>query len=86
MIVHWGKERVTKQNGAQVKVAEGSGDYQGLLERGVDVILGAHPHVVQPAAHVTYQTESGPRDTYVVYSMGNFLPDSDWVARRTAVW
>jgi poly-gamma-glutamate capsule biosynthesis protein CapA/YwtB (metallophosphatase superfamily) len=40
------------------------------------VILGAHPHVVQPAARVTYQTEAGPRDTYAVYSMGNFLPDS----------
>jgi poly-gamma-glutamate capsule biosynthesis protein CapA/YwtB (metallophosphatase superfamily) len=76
MIVHWGKEDATKPGSAQVRIAEGSGDYQGLLRRGVDVILGAHSHVVEPAAHVTYQTESGPRETYVVYSMGNFLPDS----------
>ncbi len=74
MIVHWGKEKKTKQNSSQTKVAVGAGDYQGLLQRGVDVILGAHPHVVQPAARVTYQTESGSRDAYVVYSMGNFLP------------
>ena len=51
----------------------GSGDSQGLLARGVDVILGAHPHVVQPAYRVTVQTESGSRDAYVVYSLGNFL-------------
>jgi poly-gamma-glutamate capsule biosynthesis protein CapA/YwtB (metallophosphatase superfamily) len=77
MLVHWGKERKTKQNSSQVKVAQGTASYQGLLERGVDVILGAHPHVVQPAARVTYQTPSGPRDTYVVYSMGNFLSGAD---------
>jgi len=74
MIVHWGKEKMTEQNGTQTRLAQGSGDYQGLLERGIDVILGAHPHVVQPAAKVTYQTEAGPRDGYVVYSLGNFLP------------
>ena len=51
----------------------GSGDSQGLLARGVDVILGAHPHVVQPAYRVRVQTESGSRDAYVVYSLGNFL-------------
>jgi poly-gamma-glutamate capsule biosynthesis protein CapA/YwtB (metallophosphatase superfamily) len=76
LIVHWGREDATKPGSAQVRIAEGSGDYQGLLQRGVDVILGAHSHVVEPAAHVTYQTESGSRETYVVYSMGNFLPDS----------
>ncbi len=77
MLIHWGKERQTKQNSAQTKVALGSGDFEGLLERGVDVILGAHPHVVQPASRVTYQTESGARDAYVVYSLGNFLSGAD---------
>jgi poly-gamma-glutamate capsule biosynthesis protein CapA/YwtB (metallophosphatase superfamily) len=77
MIVHWGREDATKPRSAQVQIAEGADDYQGLLQRGVDVILGAHSHVVEPAAHITYQTELGPRETYVVYSMGNFLPDSE---------
>ena len=73
MMVHWGAERWTRPNGTQWRIAMGSRDSQGLLARGVDVILGAHPHVVQPASRVTVQTESGSRDAYVVYSLGNFL-------------
>lgn len=87
MMVHWGTERETSQNGTQWKIAMGSGDSQGLLQRGVDVILGAHPHVVQPAYRVTVQTESGSRDAYVVYSLGNFLPPAStgWLEGSTVV-
>jgi poly-gamma-glutamate synthesis protein (capsule biosynthesis protein) len=73
MMVHWGTERWTRPNGRQWRLAMGSGDTKGLLESGVDVILGAHPHVVQPAYRVKVQTESGSRDAYVVYSLGNFV-------------
>ena len=41
-----------------------------MLEAGATVIVGAHPHVLQPIE--TYQTQDG-RDTVIFYSMGNFL-------------
>lgn len=45
-----------------------------LLSRGVDVILGSHPQVVQPIAHHVFDfTTSRVNDKYVAYSLGNFL-------------
>jgi hypothetical protein len=41
-----------------------------MLEAGATVIVGGHPHVLQPIE--TYQTQDG-RDTVIFYSMGNFL-------------
>jgi poly-gamma-glutamate capsule biosynthesis protein CapA/YwtB (metallophosphatase superfamily) len=80
-VLHWGKEYVTKANRKQTNLAEGSGSYPGLLAEGVDVILGSHPHVVQRAVGVVRDTASGPKNAYVVYSMGNFL--SDMIRWRT---
>ncbi len=80
-LMHWGLEYVTKPNPGQRSLALGSEDCAGLLSSGVDVILGAHPHVVQPAQWVPVDTPSGPKNSYVVYSMGNF--SSDMVRWRT---
>ncbi len=74
-ILHWGKEFMTEPSGLQKAWALGSESYPGLLADGVDVILGAHPHVVQPAVRVRQETPSGAKDAYVAYSMGNFLSD-----------
>ena len=41
-----------------------------MLEAGATVIVGAHPHVLQPME--TYKTQDG-RDTLIFYSLGNFL-------------
>ena len=80
-VLHWGKEYVTKANPKQVAWAEGSASYPGLLAEGVDVILGSHPHVVQRAVGIRRDSPSGPKNAYVVYSMGNFL--SDMIRWRT---
>jgi len=44
-----------------------------LLESGVDVILGSHPHVVQSIEYVTVERDGAPYTGLVVYSMGNFI-------------
>jgi hypothetical protein len=41
-----------------------------MLEAGASVIVGAHPHVLQPIE--TYKTQDG-RETVIFYSLGNFL-------------
>ena len=37
----------------------------------MDVIIGSHPHVVQPVK--TIKSSDGTHETLVVYSLGNFL-------------
>ncbi len=72
-VLHWGPEYVTKPSAEQVGMAQGDEDFAGLLASGVDVILGSHPHVVQPAVCVKQQTPDGVKNTYVVYSLGNIV-------------
>lgn len=49
---------------------------QSLLERGADVILGAHPHVLQPVVTPTITTADGRKKrTLVAYSLGNFTSE-----------
>lgn len=42
----------------------------GLLDAGVDLIVGHHPHVVQPISH--RRTPDG-RDAYIAWSLGNLF-------------
>lgn len=62
--MHWGDEYMEEPNDKQVKFA------QMMAEEGVDLILGSHPHVIQKSAVI--QTDDA-RETFVVYSMGNFI-------------
>lgn len=62
--MHWGSEYQFKQNEEQEELA------QFLSDLGVDVIIGAHPHVIQP---VTYLTGKEGNETLVIYSLGNFV-------------
>lgn len=70
--VHWGTELRTRPGAKQKALAKAA------LAAGADVVLGAHPHVLQPI--VTY---AGGR--LLAYSLGNFVfnPGSD-VAKQTA--
>ena len=62
--VHWGIEYATAPRPEDVDLAH------KMLEAGASVIVGAHPHVLQPIE--TYRTQDG-RDTVIFYSLGNFL-------------
>lgn len=54
---HWGEEYQSRENAAQRELA------MWCRARGVDVVIGSHPHVVQPI-------DTAAR---VVYSLGNFV-------------
>lgn len=63
--MHWGIEYVLLENGVQRDLA------RFLIDQGVDMIIGSHPHVVQPMKVVRNEKEG--KDVLVVYSLGNFI-------------
>ncbi len=66
--MHWGEEYSTYPNSEQQELAK------MMADMGVDVIIGEHPHVIQPMEWV--EGENGHR-TLVIYSLGNFLSSQD---------
>ena len=70
VFAHWGEEGQTEPNRMQTTWA------QFLADHGADLIIGGHPHLVQPLEAVT--AEDG-RTVPVFYSLGNFLSHQDQV-------
>jgi poly-gamma-glutamate synthesis protein (capsule biosynthesis protein) len=71
--LHFGDEYQRTPSDDQRRIAH------GLIRAGADVVLGCHPHVVQPYEMVP--TVDG--DKVVVYSMGNFI--SNQLGRHTRI-
>lgn len=65
--VHWGNEYQRRPSPRQVAGAE------ALVAAGADLVLGHHPHVLQPVLWV----EAGGRKGLVAYSLGNFISNQD---------
>ena len=57
--MHWGVEDTNTPTESQKQIAE------YLSSLGVNIVIGHHPHVVQPVEYVN--------DTLVIYSLGNFI-------------
>ncbi len=67
-LLHWGSEYSEynkESSGSQASIIS------QLQKLGVDVILGTHPHVVQP---IVYDEDEG---TLVAYSLGDFFGDAE---------
>jgi poly-gamma-glutamate synthesis protein (capsule biosynthesis protein) len=62
--IHWGTEYAPAPRPEDVEMAH------RMLDAGAAVIVGHHPHVLQPVE--TYRTQDG-RDAIIFYSLGNFL-------------
>lgn len=65
---HWGTEYATKHSSSQASQAH------AWVEAGADLVVGAHPHVVQDAE--VYQ------GVPIIYSLGNFIFDQ-WFSVET---
>ena len=63
--VHWGEEYKLIPNKGQEQLA------QLMVREGADLIIGSHPHVVQPT-HV-FKNEKGEISNLIAYSLGNFI-------------
>ncbi len=71
--MHWGTEYslgISKEQDEEANY---------LSELGVDIIIGAHPHVVEPVEYIN----NGK--TLVIYSLGNVISDQDGVERLTGL-
>lgn len=64
MYIHWGVEYDLTENATQRAMA------QKLCDLGVDVIIGGHPHVVEPMDLLTSTTDPEHK-TVCIYSLGN---------------
>jgi poly-gamma-glutamate synthesis protein (capsule biosynthesis protein) len=66
--IHFGPEYWTKPNDEQKQIVD------FLFESGADIILGSHPHVVQPYEVREWLDDNDqPRQGIVIYSLGNFI-------------
>ena len=64
LFIHWGQEYQTTENALQNAMA------QKLCDIGYDVIVGGHPHVVQPV-ELLQSTQDPDHKTICIYSLGN---------------
>lgn len=64
MFIHWGIEYQTAPNAEQQQIA------QQLCDMGFDVIVGGHPHVIQPVTLLTSRLDPDQK-TVCLYSTGN---------------
>ena len=71
--MHWGTEYSFKVDAKQEEIA----NYLSSL--GVDLIIGAHPHVIQTVEYINN------KKTFVVYSLGNFISDQNDIDNFTGL-
>jgi capsule synthesis protein PGA_cap len=73
---HWGVEYTANPRAQEVRLAH------RLLDAGATLVLGAHPHVLQPwERHVT----PDGRETFAIYSLGNFVSGQRDLPRRSSL-
>lgn len=63
LFIHWGDEYKLTPNNTQKKIA------RKMCELGIDVIIGGHPHVIQPLEII--KSADGKHTTVCLYSTGN---------------
>lgn len=68
---HFGDEYKRFPNQYQKDVVDST------IKFGSDIIIGAHPHVIQPVEY--FKTQNAKLDTgFVAYSLGNFISNQRW--------
>lgn len=75
VMLHWGVEYTTKPTQDQIIMAH------EILSRGADVIIGSHPHVIQPMEIVEIDGEK----KVVCYAIGNFISHQRGVERNSGI-
>ena len=71
--MHWGTEYSFGVNAKQDEIAK------YLSGLGVDLIIGAHPHVVESCEYIN------ENKTFVIYSLGNFISDQGDIDNLTGL-
>lgn len=69
--MHWGEEYTHTPNSEQREIAK------YLSSLGVNIVIGHHPHVIQPIEFIG--------DTMVIYSLGNFIASQYGIEKLTGL-
>lgn len=75
--IHFGAEYQMLPTAYQLETAS------NLADAGADVIIGHHPHVLQPPA---FLLDSKGRDAFVAYSLGNFFSGQKGLYRQIGAY
>lgn len=67
IFMHWGTEYEGQPNASQKEIAS------FCLRNGADIIIGSHPHVLQPMEIFSMGDSLQKREVMVVWSLGNFV-------------
>ncbi|MEL7120753.1 MAG: CapA family protein [Bacteroidota bacterium] len=67
VMMHWGLEYQLNESSKQRRLTD------SLFTWGGDLVIGAHPHVVQPIKKVEYKRANQLDSGYVAFSLGNFI-------------
>ncbi|CAN5889010.1 hypothetical protein BH11MYX2_BH11MYX2_16430 [soil metagenome] len=73
---HWGVEYTATPTADQRSLGK------RFLEAGATLVLGSHPHVLEPWEK--YKTADG-REGFIIYSLGNFVSGQAQLARRSTI-
>ena len=78
--MHWGTEYRTTANDEQKDLAD------FLFQNGVDIILGNHPHTLEPMEKRSVTLADGStKDCFVIYALGNFICDQNAENTRNSI-
>ena len=69
--IHWGEEYTNTPTSGEKEKAK------YLASLGVDIIIGCHPHVMQPMTYIG--------NTLVIYSLGNFVSNQSGYNKQTGL-
>ncbi|MFC4025027.1 CapA family protein [Oceanobacillus longus] len=75
--MHYGKEYQMLPTSYQLETSN------SLSDTGADVIIGHHPHVLQPPAYIT---NSKGEETFAAYSLGNFFSGQKGIYRQIGAY
>lgn len=71
VVMHWGLEYQLQESEEQRRLTA------KLFDWGADLIIGAHPHVVQPIIEKKYFKNGKERTGLVAYSLGNYISNQN---------
>lgn len=78
--MHWGEEYHTTQTKNQEELAD------FLFQNGVDIIIGNHPHVIEPFETKEVKMPDGTtKQCFVAYALGNFTADQRAINTRDSI-
>ncbi len=78
--MHWGEEYHTTQTKNQEELAD------FLFQNGVDIIIGNHPHVIEPFETKEVKMPDGSiKQCFVAYALGNFTADQRAINTRDSI-